>query len=201
MAEASPTTLSDYDIFSAQFRNCPYPTWAAMQRSCPVTHSDRLGGSWMVARYDDVRDLVRDNIRLSSRSTEVGGPRESSGGLLTPPITSAPPRHDLDRDRLMPFFHPKQIATLESDIRTLARSLVQPLAAAGRGGAATGFAPRRPDTVTPRRTSPSGSRSLCSPGTCSTCPRRCSRSSSTGRCGCCARARWTRPSAPPRCAK
>jgi cytochrome P450 len=113
MADAPHTALSDYDIFSAQFRNCPYPTWAAMQRSCPVTHSDRLGGSWMVARYDDVRDLVRDNVRLSSRSTEVGGPPEYSGGLLIPPITSDPPRHELDRDRLMPFFHPKQVATLE----------------------------------------------------------------------------------------
>jgi cytochrome P450 len=150
MAEASPTALSDYDIFSAQFRNCPYPTWAAMQRACPVTHSDRLGGSWMVARYDDVRDLVRDNVRLSSRSTEVGGPRESSGGLLIPPITSDPPRHQLDRDRLMPFFHPKQIATLESDIRTLARSLVQPLATAGHGDAATDFAQRLTITVLTR---------------------------------------------------
>src|ERR1700744_6076610 len=150
MAEASPTTLSDYDIFSAQFRNCPYPTWAAMQRSCPVTHSDRLGGSWMVARYDDVRDLVRDNVRLSSRSTEVGGPPEYSGGLLIPPITSDPPRHELDRDRLMPFFHPKHIATLESDIRALARSIVQPLAAAGRGDAATDFAQQLTITVLTR---------------------------------------------------
>ena len=57
--EASDQELDDYDIFSAQFRNCPYPAWAAMQSSCPVAHSDRRGGSWMVARYDDVRDLVR----------------------------------------------------------------------------------------------------------------------------------------------
>jgi len=150
MAENPQAALSDYDIFSAQFRNCPYPTWAAMQRSCPVAHSDRLGGSWMVARYDDVRDLVRDNARLSSRSTEVGGPLEHSGGLLIPPITSDPPRHEADRDRLMPYFHPKQIATLEADIRALARSLVQPLAVAGHGDAAADFAQRLTITVLTR---------------------------------------------------
>src|ERR1700749_5126585 len=115
--EASDQELDDYDIFSAQFRNCPYPAWAAMRSSCPVAHSDRRGGPWMVARHAGVRDLVRHNVGLSSGSTEVGGPPEYSGGLLIPPITSDPPRHELDRDRLMPFFHPKQSPTPESDTR------------------------------------------------------------------------------------
>jgi len=88
MADASETALSDYDIFSAQFRNCPYPTWAAMQRSCPVTHSDRLGGSWMVARYDAFAISSATMCGLSSRLHGGGRPPEYSGGLLIRPITS-----------------------------------------------------------------------------------------------------------------
>jgi cytochrome P450 len=148
--EMTATFPDDYDIFSAEFRNCPYPTWAAMQSACPVAHSDQHGGSWMTARYDDVRDLVRDNLRLSSRSTEVGGPPEASGGLLIPPITSDPPRHEHDRDRLMPYFHPKQIALLEPEIRELARSLAQRFAATGGGDAAKDFAQQLTITVLTR---------------------------------------------------
>src|SRR6202012_2378083 len=111
-------------------------------------HAQRSAGGVVDGREGQRRPRPRP--RQPARAREAGGPGEPSGALLIPPITSDPPRHELDRDRLMPFFHPKQIATLESDIRTLARSLGPPLAAAGPVDAAADLAQRLTIPVLPR---------------------------------------------------
>ena len=134
--------FDDYDIFSAELRNCPHQRWARMQQECPVAHSDRFGGSWLVTRFGDIKAMTRDPELYSSRVSDVGGPMPEPGksGLFLPPITSDPPEHAGHRGVLLPFLVPARVARLEPFIREKAAALARALAADGGGDAATGFA-------------------------------------------------------------
>jgi cytochrome P450 len=137
-----PGGFDDYDIFSPELRNCPYPRWARMQQECPVARSTRFGGSWLVTPYADIKAMTRDPERYSSRVSDVGGPLPEPGqaGLFLPPITSDPPEHAAHRAVLLPFLVPARIAPLEPFIRAKAAALARPLAERGHGDAATEFA-------------------------------------------------------------
>jgi hypothetical protein len=87
----------------------------------------------MFSGYDDIRDLARDAERFTSKAIEVAGPLESAGGLYLPPLTSDPPAHRPNRDVLMPYFKPAQVAEMEPMIRAEARRLVAGLARRGEG--------------------------------------------------------------------
>jgi cytochrome P450 len=134
--------FDDYDIFSAELRNCPHQRWARMQQECPVAHSDRFGGSWLVTRFADIKSMTRDPERYSSRVSDVGGPLPGPGksGLFLPPITSDPPQHAGHRAVLLPFLVPARVAELEPFIRERAAALAGQLARQGGGDAAAGFA-------------------------------------------------------------
>ena len=140
--EGTPGSAADgYDIFGASYREDPAPSWVTVRTSeCPVAHTDKWGGSYMLARFDDIRDAARDAERFSSRAVEVAGPLETAGGLYLPPLTSDPPEHKTHRDILMPFFMPKRTAAYEGFIRTEARRLAEAIAAAGGGDAVSDYA-------------------------------------------------------------
>jgi cytochrome P450 len=135
------TAADGYDIFGASYRDDPVPTWRTVRESaCPVAHTDKWGGSYMLARYDDIRDAARTPERFSSRAVEVAGPLDAAGGLLLPPLTSDPPEHKPQRDILMPFFMPKRTAAYEDFIRAEARGLAEKIADAGAGDAVSDYA-------------------------------------------------------------
>jgi hypothetical protein len=123
----------DYDLYSEEFRADPHAQFSAMRSGCPVARSTRWGGSWMFSGYEDIRDLARDAERFTSKAIEVAGPLESAGGLYLPPLTSDPPAHRPNRDVLMPYFKPAQVAEMEPMIRAEARRLVAGLARRGEG--------------------------------------------------------------------
>src|ERR1700727_721119 len=133
--------FDDYDIFSAELRNCPHQRWAWMQQECPVAHSARFGGSWLVTRFDDIKAMTRDPELYSSRVSDVGGPMPEPGksGLFLPPITSDPPEHAGHRGVLLPFLVPAKVAELEPFIREPAAALARALAEEGGGAAGPGF--------------------------------------------------------------
>jgi cytochrome P450 len=141
-AQPDDAGFDDYDIFSAELRNCPHQWWARMQQECPVAHSDRFGGSWLVTRFADIKAMTRDPELYSSRVSDVGGPMPGPGqkGLFLPPITSDPPEHAGHRGVLLPFLVPARVAELEPFIREKAAALARVLAEQGGGDAATGFA-------------------------------------------------------------
>jgi cytochrome P450 len=133
MTDDATLGVDDYDLYSEEFRSDPHRQFRAMRGGCPVAHSDKWGGSWMVAGYEDVRELARDSDRFTSRAIEVAGPLESAGGLYLPPLTSDPPVHRPQRDVLMPYFMPARVAEMESMIRDESRRLVEKIAHRGGG--------------------------------------------------------------------
>lgn len=140
MTTDAAQSVDGYDLYSDEFRADPQAQFGAMRSGCPVAHSDKWGGSWMFAGYDDIRDLARDTERFTSRAVEVAGPLEAAGGLYLPPLTSDPPEHRPHRDVLMPYFMPARVAEMEPMIRAEARRLVDELARRGGGDVIEDFA-------------------------------------------------------------
>jgi cytochrome P450 len=146
MSDEAVHPADGYDLYSEEFRADPNVQYAAMRGGCPVAHTDKWGGSYMLAGYDDIRDVARDSERFTSRAIEVAGPLEAAGGLYLPPLTSDPPEHKAHRDVLMPYFMPARVAEMEPMIRAESRRLVTALAERGGGDVITDYA--QPLTLT-----------------------------------------------------
>jgi cytochrome P450 len=106
-----------YDPFSAEFRIDPYPTYDELRRSAPVYWADQ-SKMWVVARYDDVIDILKDTQRFSSdamASVLVGKPPKKGGAAMPPGtrlpsvVTSDPPEHTRLRDIVNRGFTPRQM--------------------------------------------------------------------------------------------
>jgi cytochrome P450 len=84
------------NLFSPQFRSNPYPYYAELRRSAPVTQVDP-GGIWAVSRYDDVVAVFKSPEVFSSqglRSTTTQpwiqrNPTSNSIALMDPPQHTA----------------------------------------------------------------------------------------------------------------
>jgi cytochrome P450 len=133
MTDKASYPADGYDLYSAEFRADPNVQYAAMRAGCPVAHTEKWGGSYMVSGYDDIRDIARDTDRFTSRAVEVAGSLEAAGGLYLPPLTSDPPEHKAHRDVLMPYFMPIKVAEMEPMIRAEACRLVSDLVQRGGG--------------------------------------------------------------------
>ncbi|MDB5911027.1 MAG: cytochrome family protein [Massilia sp.] len=140
MSIEAANSVDGYDLYSEAFRDDPHVQYQAMRTGCPVAHSDKWGGSYMVAGYQDVREMARDTDHFTSRAIEVAGPLEAAGGLQLPPLTSDPPVHRLHRDVLMPYFMPAKVAEMAPAIRAEATRLVDELARKGGGDVIEDFA-------------------------------------------------------------
>lgn len=72
------------------------------------------GGFWVVSRFEDVRNLLRNHVSFSSSIMESGYPL----------LTDDPPRHTALRSLVSKAFTPSVIAARQSDVEALARELV-----------------------------------------------------------------------------
>lgn len=132
----TPTHAFDgYDLLSEAFGQNATAEWARLRGSaCPVAHSELRGGSWLLARYDDVLAAANDPARLSSRAIEISGEiPPPTGGLVLPPVTSDPPEHTVHRAIVDPFFTVQKLNLLEPAIREEARARAADIAQRGGG--------------------------------------------------------------------
>jgi cytochrome P450 len=124
--------LDDFDLHDLDYRRDPGPRWQAMRERCPVAHTTRNGGGWMLSRYADITAVALDPATFSSRAGEVTGPIPQEGReLKLPPVSTDPPSHAAQRKLLMPFFSRQAVDDLEPVTRRTSRSLVDEILAAG----------------------------------------------------------------------
>lgn len=86
---------------------------------CPVPHTTAIGGHYIATTYEAVAEVLRDHETFSSTDyVNIAG----SMGVRQPPLDTDPPiQHDY-RKILNPFFHPKQLAHSEQQVRDIAKS-------------------------------------------------------------------------------
>lgn len=111
------------DYWDPAFAPDPYPLLRELRAECPVAKSEELGGYFIVSRYDDVNDVLRDHTRFtSSVLTAPAIPVEAR--LPVPPLDQDPPSHTRYRQLLLPFFTPARANHLEVLARRTARDLI-----------------------------------------------------------------------------
>lgn len=127
-----------------------HPDWAAdpftiltnLRDSCPVAHTERYGGAWMVSSYDLIDQITHDTKAFSSRETGVRPPGMNT--KKSPPITSDPPEHGVHRRILLPAFAPRAILELEDELRSYCRWLISAIGAVDTFEATTAYAQHIP---------------------------------------------------------
>jgi cytochrome P450 len=118
---------TDFSHMEPEWAADPYPIQDDLRQRCPIAHTNRFGGGWLLTRYEDVAAIAHDTERFSSRSVIMGNfrpPREIAPVGGSPPITSDPPFHRDSRKLLLPAFTKAAVSTLEPATRALCHSLI-----------------------------------------------------------------------------
>jgi cytochrome P450 len=109
-----------YDHHSSRVSAAPHDLWRRLREQCPVIHSDRYGGFWLVTGYDDVKTVLSDTATFTA-TEGINLPRMNIPSL---PGESDPPVHTHYRSLLNPLLAPQVIKQHEGWIRDLAREWV-----------------------------------------------------------------------------
>jgi cytochrome P450 len=129
-----------FDHHDPEFISNPWPTYEALRSECPVLHSERYDGYWLVTRYDDILAILRDWETFTSSVV---------GTLLIPagvprtvpflPIESDPPEHTRYRSIVRPVFAPRRVNSFAGQLAELANELLAPMLERGQGNIASEF--------------------------------------------------------------
>lgn len=127
---------------------CPYPIFSELREHEGMLFSESLG-AWLVTRYDDVRAILRDTERFSSRSptgpqpggeslmkgimelaadptmAEVLGSVSMTRGRAAVLLNADPPDHRRQRKLVNPAFRPDRLRRFDPLIRETASTLVE----------------------------------------------------------------------------
>lgn len=108
-----PATLAD-----------PYPVYKALRESDPYQYSEATG-QYLVSRYEDVDEILRDWKRFSNRRL-TDEPPEPERDLSI--LVRDPPDHTRLRGLVSRAFTPRRIAAMEEHIRETAHALLDEVA-------------------------------------------------------------------------
>ena len=144
------------DLLAPDLVADPYPALAVLRESDPVHWSDAHRG-WLITRYDDVADGLKDHRRLSSdrigpllakmspeRRDEIGTVMELLQDFM---ITKDPPEHGRLRRLVTRAFRPARVEAMERRITAIADELLSQFIDAGETDFATRIAYPFPATV------------------------------------------------------
>lgn len=108
---------------------------AELRQSCPVAHSTRYGGFWLVTKYDHIAEVAKDHDRFSSAVQGLGAVTLLPALATTKAILFEhdPPEHSGWRRLMQRFFTPPAVAGYEPYIRDVTRQVLDELRPKGAG--------------------------------------------------------------------
>lgn len=114
----------DFDIYGDdRLTENLHESYEKLHRDAPdVFWTPRNGGHWMITRYEDIMDVVRDPEHFSVREMQI--PRVEDPPLFIP-LSLDPPDNIPYRQALMPFFAPKTVRAMEPKIRQFAIEMIE----------------------------------------------------------------------------
>ncbi|MEX3841750.1 cytochrome P450 [Paraburkholderia sp. BR10882] len=101
--------------------------WKSLHAGPDIVWSPYYGGHWIATRGEDIDAMQKDHTRFSHQSVNIPPLNESR--LV--PLELDPPEHTAYRNLITPAFLPQAIASLESDVRSLAIELIEKIAPRG----------------------------------------------------------------------
>ena len=156
MAERGPVAswATDFDVMDPAYIEDPFSIWDDLRETCPIAHTERRRGAWLLTTYDDVTAVAHDTTTFSSTQIMVIRPDEAPQGAGPgflpygiPPISADPPLHTWTRRLLLPWFSHRRVASLEPMTRALCNRLIDGFIDQGRVDAAEGYAQQIPVRV------------------------------------------------------
>ena len=120
---------TDIDIFTEDAMRDPAPVWAEIRELGSVVFLSRWD-TWIVTRYDEVREVLTDWQTFTSAKGTVFSD-EMSAMLGETPLTTDPPLHDTLRGVLSEKLAPRALRKLNAPIVDRADALVAEAVAAG----------------------------------------------------------------------
>jgi cytochrome P450 len=111
-----------YDHMDPELGRHFEPTLERMRDRCPVAHSDRHGGFWVVSTYDEVLGVLQD-WQTFSNAQGVAIPMRLSTPLL-PPDELDPPIQRVFKRLINAYLTPAMVAPSEGPTRELVTQLI-----------------------------------------------------------------------------
>jgi cytochrome P450 len=111
----------------------------------PVVYSTAHGGHWIVTRYKEIHEVLRDPETFSSYPNNLVTGPGGMGKFI--PIELDPPEHTGYRLALQPLFSPNRMKALTAQIRNLVGELIDGFAAKGEAEFISEFAHELPTRV------------------------------------------------------
>lgn len=119
----------DFDVDDPNLAGSVHERLADIRRAGGVAYCPAHGGYWLVTRYADVDEVIRDDDVFSAEHTALPtGTVETSRQI---PLHYDPPEHTAYRRLLNPLFSPGQVKLLEQKIRDAAGGLLDAFAGSG----------------------------------------------------------------------
>jgi cytochrome P450 len=155
-----PGWVADFDIMTDEpHHRDPYPHYKELRDTCPVAHSERHGGYWIVSKHQDISRVLLEVDTFSSRRIRVD---DANSGMLAAdnlgpdgldlgdPIsltTMDPPDHTNYRRLVTPLFSQKRVLTWMPSIRAAAVELLEAIKLEGSCEFTSEFAAELPILV------------------------------------------------------
>ena len=135
--------MVQFDPFSWEFHEDPYPTYAALRDEAPAYYNDALG-FWALSRHADVLHAFKD-CKTFSNAEGVALEAFSKDAWRTMSFLAMdPPSHDALRGLVNKAFTPRRVQAFEPRIRALANHYLDRFPADGRVDFMESFAGKLP---------------------------------------------------------
>jgi cytochrome P450 len=136
----------DFGPGNPEWPENPHAFYAKLRAECPVAHSDKHGGFWMLSSYRDVYDALHEPELFSSYPNPVPSDMIANQQPVIP-LEIDPPQHADFRRILAPFFTVRKITGLERDMRKIVNELLDPIVASGECEYVAAFGKELPTRV------------------------------------------------------
>jgi cytochrome P450 len=144
VTDTAEHTGHTFDWTSQEFLRDPYVHYKRLRDTNPI-HFNEARGSWILTRYNDMADVLRDHDRFSA---ERGGPANySTDEMPRSMLASDPPHHTRLRTLVNKAFTARTVERLRQRIQQIVDGLLDDVADKGGMEAITEFAYPLPITV------------------------------------------------------
>lgn len=120
--------IENFHYSNPELQQDPSPLFERMRAECPVSHSDRYEGFWVLSKYDDVWKAYEEPNLFSSWPNAI--PAGDIGSVRPViPVEIDPPDHGKYRQILASLFTVHRLRPMESKIRAHVVALIDAIAA------------------------------------------------------------------------
>ena len=141
----SPELQTDFDIHDPEGVETIFDQYAELRGRCPIAHSTKYGGHWVMTRYDDISEAMRNPEIFSSECVNIPPTIGQDGPMI--PLEIDPPDHTTYRQIMTPLFSPTRMRRLEPQVRELVLELIEDIGDATEIDYVAAFAKELPTRV------------------------------------------------------